>query len=89
MRKMFPFTIMKLDISANGCATLRRYFFRRYKWVAEKDGRKSMRKQVRQYLRRSLCGVLSAAMILTGSAISGMTVYAAQPDVENEGGGVK
>lgn len=85
---MFPFTIMKLDISANGCATLRRYFFRRYKWVAEKDGRKSMRKQVRQYLRRSLCGVLSAAMILTGSAISGMTVYAAQPDVENEGGGL-
>lgn len=47
-----------------------------------------MRKQVRQYLRRSLCGVLSAAMILTGSAISGMTVYAAQPDVENEGGGL-
>lgn len=46
-----------------------------------------MRKQVKQYLRRSLCGVLSAAMILTGSAISGMTVYAAQPDVENEGGG--
>ncbi len=47
-----------------------------------------MRKQVKQYLRRSLCGVLSAAMILTGSAISGMTVYAAQPDVENEGGGL-
>ena len=47
-----------------------------------------MRKQVRQYLRRSLCGVLSAAMILTGSAISGMTAYAAQPDVEDEGGGL-
>lgn len=45
-----------------------------------------MRKQTRQYLRRILCGVLSAAMILTGSAISGMTVYASQPDVENEGG---
>ena len=47
-----------------------------------------MRKQVRQYLRRSLCGVLSAAMILTGSAVSGMTAYAAQPDVENEGEGM-
>lgn len=47
-----------------------------------------MRKQTRQYLRRILCGVLSAAMILTGSAISGMTVYASQPDVENEGGGL-
>ncbi|MDE6603954.1 MAG: glycosyl hydrolase 53 family protein [Lachnospiraceae bacterium] len=47
-----------------------------------------MRKQVRQYLRRSLCGVLSAAMILTGSAISGMTAYAAQPDVGNEGRGL-
>ena len=42
-----------------------------------------MRKQVRQYLRRSLCGILSAAMILTGSSISGMTVYAVEPDVEN------
>lgn len=47
-----------------------------------------MRKQVRQTLRRSLCGVLSAAMILSGPAISGMTAYAAQPDVENEGGGL-
>ena len=44
-----------------------------------------MRKQIRQYLRRSLCGILSAAMILTGSSISGMTVYAAQPDVEDAG----
>ncbi|MDE5716403.1 MAG: hypothetical protein K2I53_02080, partial [Lachnospiraceae bacterium] len=32
---------------------------------------------------------MSAAMILTGSAVSGMTAYAAQPDVENEGGGLK
>ncbi len=44
-----------------------------------------MRKQIRQYLRRSLCGILSAAMILTGSSISGMTAYAAQPDVEDAG----
>lgn len=44
-----------------------------------------MRKQIRQYLRRSLCGVLSAAMILTGSSFAGMTVYAAQPDVEDSG----
>lgn len=47
-----------------------------------------MRKQTRQYLRRIFCGVLSAAMILSGSAISGMTAYAAEPDVENEGGGL-
>ena len=44
-----------------------------------------MRKQIRQYLRRSLCGILSAAMILTGSSISGMTAYASQPDVEEAG----
>lgn len=42
-----------------------------------------MRKQIRQYLQRSLCGILSAAMILTGSSISGMTVLAAQPDAED------
>lgn len=47
-----------------------------------------MRKQLKQYLRRSLCGVLSAAMILTGSAVSGMTAYAEQPGVENEGEGL-
>lgn len=47
-----------------------------------------MRKQMRQYLKRSLCGVLSAAMILTGSSMSVITAYAAQTDVENEGGGL-
>ena len=44
-----------------------------------------MKKQIRQYLQRSLCGVLSAAMILTGSSISGMTVYAEEPAVEDAG----
>lgn len=47
-----------------------------------------MRKQMRQYLKRSLCGVLSAAMILTGSSLSAITAYAAPTDVENEGGGL-
>lgn len=42
-----------------------------------------MRKQLRQYLRRSLCGVLSAAMILAGSAIPDMAVQAAQTNVED------
>ncbi|MBD5504830.1 MAG: hypothetical protein HDR09_14125 [Lachnospiraceae bacterium] len=42
-----------------------------------------MRKQLRQYLRRSLCGVLSAAMILTGSAIPDLAVQAAQTNVED------
>ena len=81
---MSPFYIIKTGISANGCATLRWYLGRKVQ-VGKKveNGRKGMRKQVRQYLRRSLCGVLSAAMILTGSAVSGMTAYAAQPDVEN------
>ena len=46
-----------------------------------------MRKQVRQYLRRSLCGVLSAAMILTGSSISGMTVYAEEVGQTNDADG--
>lgn len=44
-----------------------------------------MRKQIRQYLRRSLCGILSAAMILTGSSLSGMTAYAAPADAEVSG----
>lgn len=44
-----------------------------------------MRKQIRQCLRRSLCGILSAAMILTGSSLSGLTVYAAQPEAEETG----
>ncbi len=44
-----------------------------------------MRKQIRQYLRRSLCGILSAAMILTGSSLSASTVYAAQPEAEEIG----
>ncbi|MBD5523951.1 MAG: hypothetical protein HDR04_05960 [Lachnospiraceae bacterium] len=42
-----------------------------------------MRKQLRQYLRRSLCGVLSAAMILTGSAIPDLAVQAVQANVED------
>lgn len=42
-----------------------------------------MRKQLRQYLRRSLCGVLSAAMILAGSTIPDMAVQAAQTNVED------
>ncbi|MCM1233249.1 MAG: glycosyl hydrolase 53 family protein [Ruminococcus flavefaciens] len=41
-----------------------------------------MKKQARQYLRRSLCGILSAAMILTGSALSGLTAYAAEPGLD-------
>lgn len=47
-----------------------------------------MRKQMKQYLKRSLCGILSAAMILTGSSITAMTAYAAPIDVESEGGGL-
>lgn len=47
-----------------------------------------MRKQMRQHLKRSLCGVLSAAMILTGSSMSVITAYAAQTDVENQGEGL-
>ncbi|MDE6663790.1 MAG: glycosyl hydrolase 53 family protein [Lachnospiraceae bacterium] len=48
-----------------------------------------MRKQVKQYLRRSLCGMLSAAMIVASLTVPDMTVYAAPQDeagvtVENE-----
>lgn len=41
-----------------------------------------MRKQTKQFLQRSLCGILSAAMILTGSIIPDLSVLAAQPIVE-------
>lgn len=39
-----------------------------------------MRKQVRRYFRKSLCGMLSAAMIATSLIVPNMTVYAAPQD---------
>ena len=42
-----------------------------------------MRKQTKQFFQRGLCGILSAAMILTGSIIPDLSVLAAQPDVED------
>lgn len=43
-----------------------------------------MSKQRRLYFRRSLCGILSAAMIMAGLLVPDATAYAAQPDlVEN------
>ncbi len=53
-----------------------------------------MGKQRRLYFRRSMCGILSAAMIMSGLLVPDTAVYAAQPDVtghaaetgmENEG----
>ena len=41
-----------------------------------------MSKQVKRFFQRGLCGILSAAMILTGSIIPDLSVFAAQPDVE-------
>ncbi len=38
-----------------------------------------MRKKVKQCIQRSLCGILSAAMILTSLSVPEMTAYAAQP----------
>ncbi len=38
-----------------------------------------MRKKVKQYIQKSLCGILSAAMILTSLSVPEMTAYAAQP----------
>lgn len=43
-----------------------------------------MRKKAKQYIQKSLCGILSAAMILTSLSIPSMTTYAAQADVEDE-----
>lgn len=40
-----------------------------------------MSKQRRLYFRRSLCGILSAAMIMTGLLVPDATAYAAQPDL--------
>lgn len=39
-----------------------------------------MRKKTKQYIKKSLCGILSAAMILTSLSIPELTAYAAQPD---------
>ncbi len=38
-----------------------------------------MRKKVKQYIQKSLCAILSAAMILTSLSVPEMTAYAAQP----------
>ncbi|MDE7266769.1 MAG: glycosyl hydrolase 53 family protein [Lachnospiraceae bacterium] len=43
-----------------------------------------MRKKAKQYIQKSLCGILSAAMILTSLSIPSMTAYAAQADVTDE-----
>lgn len=40
-----------------------------------------MSKQRRLYFRRSLCGILSAAMIMAGLLVPDATAYAAQPDL--------
>lgn len=41
-----------------------------------------MRKQKKQLFQKGLCGILSAAMILTSSMIPDWSVSAAQPDME-------
>ena len=43
-----------------------------------------MHRRVRQYLKKSLCGILSAAMILTSLSVSDMTVRAAEDTVSEE-----
>ena len=43
-----------------------------------------MRRKLKQYMRKSLCGILSAAMILTSLSIPELTTYAAQADVTEE-----
>jgi len=43
-----------------------------------------MRKKAKQYIQKSLCGILSAAMILTSLSIPELTAYAAQSDVTEE-----
>ena len=42
-----------------------------------------MRKQTKRFFQKGLCGILSAAMILTGSIIPDLSVLAAQPAVED------
>lgn len=39
-----------------------------------------MRKKVKQYIQKSLCAILSAAMILTSLSVPELTAYAVQPD---------
>lgn len=39
-----------------------------------------MRKKTKQYIQKCLCGILSAAMILTSLSIPELATYAAQPD---------
>lgn len=43
-----------------------------------------MHRKVRQYLKKSLCGILSAAMILTSLSVPDMTVRAAEVSVSEE-----
>lgn len=43
-----------------------------------------MHRKVRQYLKKSLCGILSAAMILTSLSVPDMTVRAAEVSVSDE-----
>lgn len=40
-----------------------------------------MRKQKKRFFQKGLCGILSAAMILTSAVMPGMSAYAAQPAV--------
>lgn len=43
-----------------------------------------MHRKVRQYLKKSLCGILSAAMVLTSLSVPDMTVRAAEVSVSDE-----
>lgn len=43
-----------------------------------------MRRKAKQYIQKGLCGILSAAMLLTSLSIPDMTAYAAQTDVTDE-----
>lgn len=43
-----------------------------------------MRKKAKQYIKKSLCGILSAAMLFTSLSIPDMTAYAAQADATDE-----
>lgn len=43
-----------------------------------------MRKKAKQYIKKGLCGILTAAMILTSLSIPELTAYAAQADVTEE-----
>jgi len=48
-----------------------------------KDGRKTMKRQKMRFFQKGLCGILSAAMILTSSMMPNLSVSAAQPAVED------